>query len=41
MKEGVPSSTFGAASGEQGLMVTQIMDAIYASSEQNREVEIS
>jgi predicted dehydrogenase len=31
---------FGAASGAQGLMVTQIMDAIYASSESGREVEI-
>ncbi len=35
-----PVTDFGAASGEQGLMVTQIMDAIYASSETGREVEI-
>ena len=30
----------GAATGEQALMVTQIMDAIYASGEQGREVAI-
>ena len=30
----------GAATGEQGLMVTQIMDAIYASSEAGKEVAI-
>jgi predicted dehydrogenase len=39
-KEGCTVEELGAATGEQGLMVTQIMDAIYASSEQNREVAI-
>ena len=33
--------TMGAATGEQGLMVTQIMDALYRSSEENREVPIN
>jgi predicted dehydrogenase len=28
------------ATGKQGLMVTQIMDALYRSSEENREVQI-
>ena len=40
VRDGVEPESLGAASGEQALMVTQIMDAIYASSEQNKEVAI-
>jgi predicted dehydrogenase len=41
IREGKAVTEYGAASGEQGLMVTQIMDAIYASSDLGHEVEIS
>lgn len=41
VKEGRPVAELGAATGEQALMVTQIMDAIYASSEQGKEVTIA
>jgi predicted dehydrogenase len=40
IREDIPIAETGAATGEQGLMVTQIMDAIYASGEQGREVAI-
>ncbi len=40
IKEDRPIAELGAASGEQALMVTQIMDAIYASSETGKEVAI-
>jgi predicted dehydrogenase len=40
VKEGLDVASLGAASGEQALMVTQIMDAIYKSSELGKEVTI-
>ena len=40
IREDIPVAETGAATGEQALMVTQIMDAIYASSEAGREVLI-
>ncbi len=40
VKEGIPVAETGAATGEQGLMVTQIMDALYRSGEEKREVAI-
>ncbi|MES2464124.1 MAG: Gfo/Idh/MocA family oxidoreductase [Armatimonadota bacterium] len=40
VKEGLDVASLGAASGEQALMVTQIMDAIYKSSDLGREVTI-
>lgn len=40
VKENRTIAEMGAATGEQGLMVTQIMDAIYASGETGKEVRI-
>ena len=40
VKEGRTIEEMGAATGEQALLVTQIMDAIYKSSELGREVPI-
>lgn len=40
IREEIPIAETGAATGEQALMVTQIMDAIYASSEAGKEVAI-
>ena len=40
IREGLPTEAVGAATGEQALMVTQIMDAIYKSSETGGEVAI-
>jgi predicted dehydrogenase len=40
IREDLDVAALGACTGEQGLMVTQIMDAIYRSSELGREVPI-
>jgi predicted dehydrogenase len=40
VRDNLPVESLGAANGEQGLMVTQIMDALYASSETGTEVAI-
>ena len=41
VKEDLTIDEIGAATGEQGLMVTQIMDAIYKSGETGKEVIIA
>jgi len=41
IREDLPIAATGAATGEQALMVTQIMDAIYQSSATGKEVAIS
>jgi predicted dehydrogenase len=40
VRDNIPIEATGAASGEQGRMVTQIMDALYRSGEEGREVPI-
>ena len=40
IREDMTIHEVGAATGEQALMVTQIMDAIYKSSETGSEVAI-
>jgi predicted dehydrogenase len=40
IKEDLPIAEVGAATGEQALMVTQIIDGIFASTEAGREVPI-
>jgi predicted dehydrogenase len=40
IRDNIPIEATGAATGEQGLMVTQIMDALYRSGEEGREVRI-
>lgn len=40
VREGREVGSLGACTGEQGLMVTQIMDALYRSGEEGREVGI-
>ena len=40
IREDLTIESVGAATGEQALMVTQIMDAIYTSSETGKEVAI-
>jgi predicted dehydrogenase len=40
IKNNLTIEEVGAATGEQALMVTQIMDAIYKSSDEGKEVAI-
>jgi Predicted dehydrogenases and related proteins len=40
VREGLTTAEVGAATGEEGLMVTQIMDALYRSGEERREVPV-